>query len=164
MAIQNVLISYTLQDADGDQASLPTYGTYDDASVTLADIVSYAGANAALLDAITDVKINKMAVTIFPALPGGLKADPVAGSDVEKTAVLTLNLDAPAGKAYTQDIPGFYLAGFTGDEVNKLAAAVEDWVNQMKSAITDVKMTNNFWTSKFTGLRRGFKSMRKLGR
>lgn len=164
MAIQNVLISYTLQDADGDQASVPLYATYNDASVSLEDIVAAAGAAAALLDAITDVQIVKEAITFYPALPGGLKAEPVAASDVEKTGLLTFNLTSPSGKAYGQDIPGFALEFFVGDEINTLADEVADWITNMTSSGLDVRYTNNFWTSTLATIRKAVKSFRKLGR
>ena len=164
MTTQNVLISWTLQDDDGDQASVPLYATYDDATVTLSDIVTQAGAFAALLDAITDVQIVKEAVTFYPALPGGLKSEPVASSDVEKTGLLTYNLTSPSGKAFGQDIPGLTLAAFVGDEINLSNTDIEDWITNNTSSGLDIRVTNNFWTSTLASIRKGVKSFRKLGK
>ncbi len=164
MGIQNVLITYTVQDADGDSASVPLYGTFDDVTVDLAALSGYAQARASELNDITDVKPTKISITVYPALPSGMKATPVAGSDVEKTGLLTFNLTSPTGKAYSQDIPGFFDAGFAGDTVNPVGTEIEAWVDSMTSPSLAVRITNNFWTSTLENLRRGLKSFRKLGR
>jgi hypothetical protein len=164
MAIQNVLITYTVQDADGDSASVPLYGTFDDGTVTLSALVGYAQGRASELNDITDAKPTKIAITLYPPLPSGMKASPVAGSDVEKTGLLTFNLVSPSGKAYGQDIPGFFDAGFSGDVVNPVGTEIEAWVDSMTSGVLAVTVTNDFWTSTLDNLRKGVKSFRKLGR
>lgn len=164
MAVQNAIHTITLQDADGDQASLPLYVTYDDATATLASIAAYMAARCADLDAITDAQIVKQSFLLQTALPGGLKGAPVAGSDVERTGLITFNLLTPSGKAYGMDIPGFKASKFTGDAINLGDADVTTWTTNIMSLAGTMKHLNDLWSSTFTSVRKGVKSFRKLGR
>lgn len=164
MAVQNAIHTITLQDADGDQASLPLYVTYDDATATLASIAAYMAGRCADLDAIVDAQIVKQSFLMQTALPGGLKGAPVAGSDVERTGLITFNLLTPSGKAYGMDIPGFKASKFSGDNINLVDADVATWITNMVSLAGTMKHLNDLWSSTFTGARKGTKSFRKLGR
>jgi hypothetical protein len=163
MASVNVILSYALEDADGDRASLPIYGRFDDATATLSSLEAYLAATAADLDAITDVKIIGQALTIVPTLPSGLKADAVDGSDVEKTGLITYALHDPSNKSYGQDIPGFFQAGFVGDVIDQTDTNVAQWITRNLTAGTVLHL-NDLWSTYFTAVRRAVKSFRKLGR
>lgn len=165
MALQNGIHTITLQDADGDQASLPLYVKYDDATATLAAIAAYMAATVGDLDAVTDAQIVKQSFLIQTALPGGLKAAPVAGSDVERTGLITFNRVTPAGKAYGMDIPGWAAAHFVGDLINLTDAGdVAAWVSRIVTAGGTFEHYDDLWTTKMASGRKGVKSFRKLGR
>lgn len=164
MTVQNAIHTITLQDADGDQASLPLYVTYDDATATLSSLAAYMAARVADLDAITDAQIVKQSLLLQNALPGGIKTSPVAGSDVERTGLITFNLLTPSGKAYGMDIPGFKSSKFSGDAINLADADVSTWTTNMISTSGTMKHLNDLWSSVFSTVRKGVKSFRKLGR
>ncbi len=164
MAIKNAIHTVTLQDADGDQASVPLYVQYDDATATLSALAAYMAARVAELDAITDAQIVKQALQIQGSLPGGIKVAPVAGSDVERTGLITFNLLTPAGKAYGMDLPGFKTSKFTGDAINLADADVAAWVTAMTTLGGTMNHLNDLWSSTLASARKGTKSFRKLGR
>src|SRR5512142_2364742 len=108
MAEQPVLISYSITDADGDRASMPVYGTYDDATATIGTITAWAAARCSQLDAVCDGQIVSMAITLYPSLPGGIKGAANAGSDVEKTALFTFGLGGLASaKSHGMYVPAW---------------------------------------------------------
>lgn len=164
MAIQNAIVSYTVIDADGDQASIPIYVSYDDATATLATITTWVQQVAGYLDAITDTQVTKINVQLSVSIPGGLKPAAVAGSDVERTGLITYNLTTPAGKAYGQDIPGFATDEFTGDAINTGSLDVLQWTGRMTGAVAPFTAKNDLWSSTLASVRKGVKTFRKLGR
>lgn len=165
MALQNAIHTITLQDADGDQASLPLYVKYDDAVATLAALSAYMAGTIALLDPVVDAQIVKQSLLIQTALPGGIKVAPVAGSDVERTGLITFNRLAPAGKAFGMDIPGWKATKFVGDSINLADGGdVAAWVSRMTTLGGTMDHFDDLWTTTFPSARKGVKSFRKLGR
>src|ERR1039458_5840652 len=62
-----------------------------DPSAAFSDVISTLNTWLADLDACTDGQIIGVELEVMPALPGGLKGAPVAGSRVEQTGVLTFS-------------------------------------------------------------------------
>src|SRR5574337_1806557 len=164
MAIQNAIHTITLQDADGDQASVPLYVSYDDAVATLAALSAYMAGRCAEIDAITDPQIVRQSLLLQTALPGGLKAAPVAGSDVERTGLITFNLTTPTGKAFGLDVPGFKASKFSGDNINLADVDVAAFTTTVTTGGGTMTHKNDLWSSTLATVRKGVKSFRKLGR
>lgn len=165
MATQAIIVSYSIVDADGDRASMPIYGLFDDSTATLSSIVAWAAARAAQIDAILDGQIVAENLTIYPTLPGGLKTSPNAGSDVEKTALFTWGLGGiAASHSQGMDIPAFLPSKFVGDAVNTVDTAVAAFVTGILPPFGTVTPTNEDWSSGLYSLRKAVKSFRKLGR
>lgn len=160
MAVQAVLVSFTVQDADGDRASIPIYGLYDDATATLSSLAAWVAARAAQLDAVTGSKILSESITLFPALPGGLKGAAVAGNDVERYAHLTWDTASSPVRAYGQDLPGAKDAVFTGDIVNVAQTDMAAWITGIAPPYGTVTPTTERFVFGLTTVRKGTKEFR----
>lgn len=164
MATQNILYTFGLKDAKGKPATVPVYGTFDDSTATLAQLMAYASTTLLKLDPITEAVPTYVAVTLYPSLPGsGIKTVAVAGSDVEESGLIGYQLTTPANRSYAQDIPAFlqslYVRGHfdnTGD--------VDAWTAQMLNHATVVVPTNDFFASTLNAFLKGDKSFRQFGR
>jgi len=103
MAIIPVRVSATISDEWGITASTDAYAQADD-SQTVAVLVTSVNAFISALDAATSGQITASRVTILPALPGGVKTVPVAGSRVEQTGLLGFS-SAGTNKKWSLNIP-----------------------------------------------------------
>lgn len=113
MALVDV-VSFRLIDADGDSKTLPVYIPSGD---TLANITTFAQAVGAALDDASGCLLDAISVTANIALPGGIKSAAVAGSEVQKGALLSFDA---ANTNYKQSyyVPGWLDAGFSGNAVD----------------------------------------------
>lgn len=102
-------------DADGDVSTFAVKLPLG--SLTLAQITGFAEGWATEVDDMTDIKIEAINVIIGVDLPGGLKADPVDYSEVQKGALLSF---AATGTGYRHSIriPGVTPSLFTGNALN----------------------------------------------
>jgi hypothetical protein len=164
MTTRNSILSITLLDADGRTASLPIYATFNDASVTLADLISNATALASLVDAITDAQPVNISLSLEIA-PTGVKTEPVALSDVEEGGLFSYALTTPAGKSYGQWIPGI-MQSLVSLDVIPNTGDVLTWTSAMISPAGTMQYTNDLWSSVFASLKgdAGRQRFRKTGR
>ena len=104
-----------------------------------------------ILDAATDGKIITSELVVLPALPGGLKASPMAGSHVEQTGVFNYDVagdthlwafDLPAISNNTGVVNAGKIVLTTGQPARVLAdylasggTAVLTWTNAVSQAI-----------------------------
>jgi len=112
MAEVNV-ISIGIVDYLGDRKTLPMYLP---AATTLTTINTLLGTMLPLLDAVIDGKIADASVALSLTLPGGLKADAIAGKDVHNGANVTFD-PADTDYAFSVYIPTWEEAGFSGQSV-----------------------------------------------
>jgi len=104
--------------------------------LTLAAVTGFAGDVATRTDGVSDCKIDSVRATIEITLPGGLKADPVAGSNVQEGGLVTFDaLDTPY--AHSVRVPGWKQAGFTGKEINWADAGATAWRLMMLNGILE---------------------------
>lgn len=103
MAQVPVRVSATIVDEWGIEASTAMYATANDTQ-TLAGLDTEVSSWVTALDATTDGRIKAARVTLFPALPGGIKASAVSGSRVEQTGELGF-LATGSSKRYSAAIP-----------------------------------------------------------
>ena len=128
MAIINGIVSVTIKDADKELASLPIYCTID-TTVTIAELITMANILQADLDAVLDGAIMQVRVLATMDHNFAVKADPVAGSEIERTSLLTNTVDGST-YPYSMDIPAFAEALYDGNAVPNTgdAAAWQSYV------------------------------------
>lgn len=159
MAIFNC--SYSIQDADGDRHSVVI--PVPRGTLTLPQITGFMEAQAALIDEVTDGQIVEMRVEVQVAVPSGLKANPVANSEVQKGALFTFGLNGTS-YAHSIRVPAFKPSLFAGKEVNTsdtdVTALVDSIVTGLTIASAPVAPSNPFELD-ITGLTTAKKSFRK---
>lgn len=128
------ILSYTFEDADGDQKSLALY--WPNSAINTADLQDASDTIAAFLDAVTDGKIIAANLTRGIDLPSGLKAAPVANSEVQKGALLHFRR-AGQTRIYSLWVPSWTPSKFTGDEVNDASAGVSSLTDTIVDGITE---------------------------
>jgi hypothetical protein len=98
-----VRVSATVADEWGIETSTAFYANADDAQ-TIAGLDTEVGGLITALDAMSDGVVRQARVTIFPTLPGGIKATANSGSRVEQTGLLGF-LATGSSKRYTAAVP-----------------------------------------------------------
>jgi hypothetical protein len=118
VGVATAVISATIKDAKltsngrvKNTQSAPMY--LDITGMTIAEIIGYHDAYVAAVDDTTDGVVIGSAVTLNPALPGGIKTDPVAGSDVQEGGLLSFLLTT--GYSESIRIPAFKQSLFGAD-------------------------------------------------
>lgn len=163
MATQYAVHQVTLQDDKGERRSIPLYFTYDSAT-TLSAILAYLSVTLSYLNAITDAQIVSHSLTLNIALPGGLKAAPVADCDVEETGLITYLTDAPVKRSFGQDIPGFAQSKFVGGKIDLADADVVAWTGRFTATGTSLVGSNQDFLAGLASVRTGKKTFRKSRR
>lgn len=125
-------ISYSILDGDGDVDTVAVKVIA--ASHTIAQVQEAAQDLAALIDPIIDGKITGIAITLEASLPGGLKASPVAGSENQRGALFSFNLDGSPYR-YSVRLPAFKESLFAGKSVDVEDADVDAFVDAMTGGI-----------------------------
>lgn len=146
-----VRMEATIVDELGVQAETSVYALVDP-TTSFTTILTQFNTWLADLDACTDGQIIGSELEVLPALPGGLKAAPVAGSRVEQTGVLAFTAAGdthqwataiPALSNGPTVISGGKIVVTPGAPAEVLAAllagggtAVLAWTNAVNQAIT----------------------------
>lgn len=167
MAFQRAIVSVSIQDADGDRASVPMYFVYEDTLVSLATLTSFAQEAATRMDDVSEGQVISLSIVLYPALPAGLKVSPVAGSDVEKTGLSTFNLTLIPGRSFGHDVPALQTSIFNGDLINQTNIDWLAYVAFMQSqgnVPANVKLRDDMWASELGSVKTAIKSFRKLGK
>ena len=103
MAQVLVRTSVTVRDEWGTEASSAFYAQAADTN-TLAALATEVATFVEAFDDMTDGVVLSNRVTLFPALPTGMKTSPVAGSRVEQTGLLGFSATG-SSKGYSGAIP-----------------------------------------------------------
>lgn len=86
------ILSYTLEDENGDTATSKLYVAYNAATQTVGALLGAAASFGGLIDAVTAARIKEFNIKI-PALPDpAWKAAALADSDVQKTLLANFNV------------------------------------------------------------------------
>lgn len=166
--MSNYIISFQIQDAkatgsarvrnkQGVSFFLPT------ASWTIAEVLAYHDALAALVDNCTDGVIVDSSVTLNPVLPAGLKSSAVAGSDVQEGGLLGFSV---AGSNYKESIriPAMKSSLFVGPSVNIAATEItdlRDTLNGTTQTSSQNMAASDRYSNLITDVVSGAKSFRK---
>lgn len=149
-ATTSIRFSARLLDELGTEASMVSYLLVDPAQ-TLTQVNTALATWLTDLDAITGGQITQAHVAIAPALPGGLKAAPVAGARVEQTGVL--NLSSPANnKRFGQAVPSIADSVLHLGKIDLSNAAVQAFI----ALLTGGGVLGGGYTNQFTQLVTGF--------
>jgi hypothetical protein len=116
-----VRFSATVQDEAGLKASVVSH-LYVDSAQTVAAMVTALNTWLADLDAITGGQIIRSGIGIVPALPGGIKGSPVAGSEVQEVATFDFT-QTGVPYHYGQVVPAFLETAETAAHKPNLADA-----------------------------------------
>jgi hypothetical protein len=154
------LVSYQVLDADGNRAAVPIYITYSTA--TLAQLTTYAQSLEDLVDAVLDAKVEKISLTVDVALTGNEKADPVAGSNIQETALISWDADNTP-YSFAIDLPGYFQDGFTGKTVDQTNAGFQAWRDFLNTASNTILGTDRYGNALLTVIRarKTFRKFRK---
>lgn len=129
---------------------------------TVADVIAALVAIEALLDKISDSQLVSASLMLSAPLHSGMKTSPVAGSDNEKTGLITY-LPSTTRNRYSQVIPAFPSAKFSGNQVNFADADVSNWTGQMIGLATALSWSDRYGHA-LTEVVSGFKTFRKYRR
>lgn len=162
MAIQQAAASITIRDATGVSKAADFPFKFDDATATLANLMTWLSGLSVAVDAVTEGKVTKIRLILSVAIPGGLKANPVALSDVEETGLETW-FAAGTPNAYGVDIPAFLQSAFIGGNINQANAAVTA-LNNYLSVPTNTIVGTDRYGNALTTVKTGVKTFRKSRR
>lgn len=127
-------ISVKIQDAKGESTRLHIYAP---TGQTFAAITAFTDQNLPLLDVITAGQIVAATLTRAIILPGGLKAAPVANSDVQEGANMLFDV-AASNYNHSIRVPALVQALFTGREVDLADLDVIAWSNDVINGLGGV--------------------------
>lgn len=161
MATSYALLSWTIQDADGNEKSFREYVSFDDATATLTTIKAAIDSRAAALNGVTDGMITSQSVTLYLPLTSGLKPEPAAGSNVEETALFTFNTDQPTGKVFSLDVPAVHQSVMTGKEVNPGATGASNFITTVTATGGTLRDLDDKFSYHLISFKRGVKKFRK---
>jgi len=157
---QTSIISWTIQDADGNQTTFPLYFVLG--SLSIANIQTYVNFFSPLLDAVTDGLITRARVQLEFGLPDGLKTDAVALSNIQEGGLIAWDVDGTT-LGYSQYVPAFFQDGFTGKEINFANTDVGNFVVGQLAGSSTVTSTDKYG-NEVTATTSGRKRFRKFRR
>lgn len=158
MANVALVFSFQIKDADGDPKDLVIYAEVDDAT-TLAGLQTWITGTAPVVDAITDGKTAKASTAVEFTLPAGLKANAVAGSDVQEGGNLNWAL-AGTNRTFGMFVPAIKESLKTGNTVNIADALITALVTRITTSNNGVVAANQFGKL-LTTINKGEKKFRK---
>jgi len=126
--------SATIIDEAGIKANVLAHLLISDAS-TVAALDTALNAWITDLDAITGGQVIRSAAKVIPALPGGIKSAPVAGSEVEEVVTFDFT-QTGVPYHYGNTVPAFLETLETADHKPDLSATpVSDYTTLLTSAV-----------------------------
>lgn len=156
----SVLYSYTIRDADGNRNTFAARIALG--ALTLADLQAWHDLTATELNAVTEGVIESSRVEVNFDLPGGLRTDPVAGSNNQEGGLMTFALDSGFSDGYR--VPAWQNSKFNLKDIVVADADVEDWI-ELFTINTDINGKNVRFVSRaeelYSGLVRAVKSFRR---
>jgi hypothetical protein len=153
------IISYTIEDADGNQTTFPVY--YPQAGVDFADVVDFATDFTPILDGVTDGKITRVRAQIELIL-GTHKSDAVAGSNIQEGGLIPYDADGTT-LGYSEFVPAFKQSLFVGKSIDMGATAVTDFVSGQVAPPASVTPSDKYGNV-LVSAGQGVKRFRKFSR
>ena len=142
MARQPIVVSATIVDSWGTEASAPVYALADDTK-TLAAIVAEANSYFVALDGATDGFIRRVRLTIEPAVPTGVKTAAVGtGAKVEQTGLLNFSASGTT-KRYGFAIPAVSDGALVADRLTLGSGAIDTLTTLLLAVGTALEWAND---------------------
>lgn len=142
MARQPIVVSATVVDSWGTEASAPAYALADDTK-TLAQVVTEAQAYFVALDGVTDGFIRRTRITIEPLLPDGIKTAAIGtGAKVEQTGLLNFSASGTT-KRYGLAIPAVSDGVLTADRLTLGTGAIDTLTTLLLAVGTALEWAND---------------------
>jgi len=161
MALVPVILSMTVEDADGERMAAPIYGIFNDAVSTLGELVTYVTTLIEDTDAVLDGKVVKAAISLSLDLSGAeVKASPAVGSEIERTALVSFNLMS-SSYSYGLDLPAFAAEFYVGNAVDQGATEVAALINQLLATSSTFQAVEPVSGKAFSDVRSARKTFRK---
>lgn len=155
----------TVQSIDGNKVPKSTAFQFSTASGLIADSLLFAAALAPLYDAVIEGQITQMQLSYGVALPGGLKAGPVVGSNNTIGALLDYDTVVPLEET-SEWIPSFLTAGYDPTHQNLVLqsqAAVAPFLAFLLATTNTTVLTDEDFNA-LSALTRAIKSDRRQRR
>lgn len=144
MATAQAVASLQVADSRDEVTSVDVPFKYDNATATLANIVSWVQGLGVSLDTVTDGQITKIRVSLLIPLPSGIKTAPVGGSDNEKTGLASLIASATPN-AYGVDTPAIPNSLLIGNQIDLgLSSAYLAWLVYLATPVTTIVGTDRY--------------------
>lgn len=158
MANLGAVLSYQIQDSRSEVTSYEDPILVAD-TVTLAALVTAVQGFGVTLDTVTDGQITKIRACILVPLPAGIKAAPIAGSDNEKTGLLTMSALTTRNK-YGVDLPAIPNSQLTGNQINQAAPSMAAFITALEASGGTIQHTDRY-SNALTNVFRGLLTFRK---
>lgn len=142
MANIKALLSVQKIDALGVTVSDDMFVNIPEAT-TLTTLNTWAAATLPVLDAVTDSKITLATLKVVLTLPGGLKADPAATAEAERTGLFNFS-QASVPYQNGVDISGIKASLIVDGKIDLSAGAVTDLVDAFTVAVNGVIPISKF--------------------
>lgn len=153
-----VVDDVSIRVTDAKAKSVRTH-VYSQTGGTLAELQAFVDANLPLLDTIIEPQITAVTFTRSLVLPAGLKAAPVADSDVEEGANMAFDV-AATNYNHGVRIPGLLQSLFAGEAVDIADVDVIAWANSIINGTAGVVPSDRYGGD-IVGLLSGTKTFRR---
>lgn len=130
MTIYQALATVQVEDSRHEVTSFDQPFSFDSTVTVPGDLATWIQGLGAAIDTISDGQITKLRISIIIPLPSGIKTLPNAGSDNEKTGLITL-LATGVPYAYGVDVPAIQNSRLTGNQINTGDAGVVALINYL---------------------------------
>lgn len=138
-------IGVSIIDDDGDVSTCVI--KVPQGTLTLAEMVEFGQEIATLVDAISDGKITEISLILNLQLPGGLKANPVAFSEVQKGGLFAFSANGTPYR-HSVRVPALTPSLFAGNAINTADADVAAFIAAMEDGLdatgTQVQPSNKY--------------------
>lgn len=116
MANRPVFYSFVVKDGDGEKTAVRLLKEVAD-TTTIASLLTATASLATLIDNCLDGKVVSYSVGVhLPTAGGTVKANPVAGCEIERTGLITFDLVSTTD-TYSVDFPAWAQDKFSGNSI-----------------------------------------------
>jgi hypothetical protein len=129
MAATNV-VTFGIRDSKGKRSTVPVFFP---TTFTVADLQAFVNAFAPNLNSVIEGVIEGASLQLEMTLPGGLRTDPVANSDIEEGGNFAFT--TPSRYKHTLRIPALSQALFSGESVTVVGNDLETLLQQMTGGV-----------------------------
>lgn len=153
----NLVYSFQVTDADGNVTAVTVYAKH--ASATLAQLQTWGQDLSEVIDGALDGKVTKAGLLVDLTV-GDVKAEPVAGSNIQETGLITFDC-ASTPYNFSLDFPAYLKDGFDGKSIDQDNAAFQALRDYLITASNTIIGTDRYANS-LVSVARARKTFRKF--